>query len=418
LKESTYTVVPRRRPWHRRLVEASGDRLAGWGLKVARFDEESVFRAARRHTGLEDFGSEEYLTPLRILLEDCARDENIGFYGRMAMKALVVEGLINRLRIQRSLERHPEIRDVEIRSPLFVVGLPRTGTTLLHNLLAQDPAGRAPLLWELGSPWPRENAPPGPDRRIRLAQRRIDMLYRFSPSSAAVHEFHAEEPEECHHLFRNSMATQSFRALADVPEFSRWKLGHDMLAEYRYYRLQLQMLLWQRPATHLVLKFPGHAWHLDALLEIFPDACVVLTHRDPVKVVGSFCSMVTMVRQSVSKRIDTVALGQVLSQELETGIRRMMESRERLGGTNFFDVRYDDLMRDHVAMVREIYRHFGMPLTDEMQQGMQRWIDEHRQHRHGKHVYRLSDYGLTEAGIGERFGEYWERYGRPAGTPV
>jgi hypothetical protein len=413
VNEETYTAAPGCRPWHARLTDAIGERLMRWGVPVGRLTEESLCRAARRHTRLEDFGADDFRTPLRIVLRDFEEDENVGFLGRLAVRRMIVEGLVNRLRIEQALRRHPEILCVEIRPPLFVVGMPRTGTTLLHNLLAQDPEGRAPLLWELMSPWPLAKPRPGrPDPRIRRIRRQIEFLSRFSPKAArAIHEFHAEEPEECHYLFRNSMATQTFRAFADVPRFGRWKLEHDMIPEYRYYRRQLQMLLWQRGAGHLVLKFPGHAWHLDALLEIFPDARVVCTHRDPVKTVGSFCSMVATVRFAFSKRVDTVQLGRVLTLELETGLQRMMASREHADASRFFDVKYDALVQDPFRVVRDIYRHFDMPFSDETDRGMKRWLEEHRQHRHGKHVYHLSQYGLDEDELRERFAPYWQRFG-------
>ncbi len=372
--------------------------------------EESLCRSARRRTRLDDFGGEEFRLPLRLLLADLAEDENLGVVGRLAFRQVIVHGLVNRLRIAESLRRHPEIATVPVRAPLFVVGMPRTGTTLLHNLLAQDPTGRGPLLWELETPWPLPDPRRDrPDPRIRRTQRRIDRLSRFSPEGATIHEFHAEEPEECHYLFRNAMVTQTFLALADVPGFCRWKLSHDMLAEYRYYLLQLRMLLWQRPATHLVLKFPGHAWHVDALLAIFPDARVVFTHREPVEVVGSFCSMVARVRLAVSRDVDMHALGRLLADEIETGMRRMLAARERVDPSRFFDVRYADLVRDPGATVGEIYRHFGMPRAAEMGEAMERWLAEHRQHRHGKHVYRLSDYGLDEEYVRERFAFYYEQ---------
>ena len=416
MNEDTYTAGPGRRPWHGRLFEAIGERLMRWGVPVGRLTEDSLCRAARRQTRLEDFGADDFRVPLRVVLQDFAEDENVGFLGRLAVRRMIIEGLVNRLRIQEALRLHPEILSVEIRPPLFVVGMPRTGTTLLHNLLAQDPGGRAPLLWELINPWPLEKPRPGrPDPRIRRLHREIRLLSRFAPKAAtAIHEFHAEEPEECHYLFRNSMATQTFRAFADVPRFGRWKLDHDMIPEYRYYRRQLQMLLWQRPAGHLVLKFPGHAWHLDALLEVFPDARVVCTHRDPVKTAGSFCSMVATVRFAFSKHVDTVQLGRVLTRELETGLQRMMASRERADASRFFDVQYQDLVKDPFRVVHDIYRHFDMPLSEETTRRMERWLNEHRQHRHGKHVYHLSQYGLDENELRERFAPYWNRYGTPA----
>lgn len=413
VNEETYTAAPGRRPWHARLFDAIGERLMRWGVPVGRLTEESLCRTARRYTRLEDFGDDDFRIPLRIVLRDFEEDENVGFLGRLAVRRMIVEGLVNRLRIQEALRRRPEILSVEIRPPLFVVGMPRTGTTLLHNLLAQDPEGRAPLLWELMKPWPLDRPRPGrPDPRIRRIRRQLEFLFRFSPKGAsAIHEFHAEEPEECHYLFRNSMATQTFRAFADVPRFGRWKLEHDMIPEYRYYRRQLQMLLWQRPAGHLVLKFPGHAWHLDALLEIFPDARVVCTHRDPVRTVGSFCSMVATVRFAFSKHVDTVHLGRVLTREIETGLQRMMASRDRADPSRFFDVKYDALVQDPFRVVRDIYRHFDMPFTEETDRDMKHWLEEHRQHRHGKHVYHLSQYGLDEDELRERFAPYWQRFG-------
>lgn len=393
--------------WHGRLIEAIGGRLMRWGVPLATLTEESVCRTARRWTRLEHFGGDEFRQPLRILLDDLDRDRELSVIGRIAIRFIVVEGLINRLRIRDALERHPTICNVELRDPLFVVGMPRTGTTLLHNLLARDPDGRAPLLWELNTPWPRiDRRGRRPDPRIAKMQRRVKLMTRASPNGATIHEFHALEPEECHHLFRNSMATQTFRAFADVPGFMGWKLSHDMLAEYRYYRMQLQMLLWQRPAGHLVLKYPGHAWHLDALLEVMPDARIVFTHRDPADTLGSFCSMVSAVRQGMRRNFEPRKLGPLLAEEIEIGLRRMITWRDAADPSRFTDVRYDELVRDPAAEVQRVYAHFRAPFPRSMREEIERWLTRHRQHRHGKHEYRLSDYGLGEREVRERFAFY------------
>jgi hypothetical protein len=410
------TVRPLARRWHNRLLRACGERLVDWGFPGTGLNEEALCRAARRRARLEDFGGDEFVVPLRRVLRDFETER--GLVGRLALRGSIVEGLVNRLRIQEALKRHPEIRSVAVRRPLFVVGLPRTGTTLLHALLAQDPGGRALAAWELQQPWPLDGLRAGRvDPRIKEMRWRQGFINFVVPEARVVHDVEAEQPDECRLLFRNALA-DAWGLFGDVPEFQRWQLEHDMRAEYRYYRLQLQMLLWQRPAGYLVLKYPGHLWHLDALLETFPDACVVVTHRDPLEVVGSCCSLVALVRRALSKETDRARLGPSVLDGLVEGVARMMAVRERHDPRRFVDVTYDELTRDPLDVVQGIHDHFGLRGGEPMRRAMERWLAEHRQDRHGRHVYHLADYGLTEADVSQRFRAYSRRHLRKtlAGT--
>jgi len=389
------------------IVASASPRL---GMRLDWLDEERLLEKARRKCRLDDFGNEEFRLPLRLLLEDLRHDPTLGGMGRIMMRQVLLDGLCNRLRIEEAIARQPEIESTPLPRPLFVVAPPRTGTTLLYNLLALDPAGRAPQKWELDSPWPLADLPEGSvDPRIEKAQRGLDFAARVAPGLKAIHHFRADAPEECHALFRNSMATW-FREFSDVPGYTRWKLGSDMRTPYREYRRQLQLLFRQRPAGYPILKFPGHAWHLDALLEHFPDARLVFTHREPSQAIGSFCSMISEMRRAFHTPFDPIALGALLLEEVETGLQRMLEVRERLSSSQFIDVAYPELIADPWRTVVGIHDHFGAPPTDGMEAAIKSWLDGNRQHRHGVHSYDLADFGLSQAQIAERLSFYTSRF--------
>lgn len=407
------TIDEVRLPLPIRLVNRVGKNLQRLGFARIPLTVESLLATARERTKLSDFGDPEFLVGLRILLGDLERHGNLSFLGRFLAQQNVLRMLCNRLRIADDLKRHPEILDVPIERPLFIVGLPRTGTTLLHNLLAQIPGVRVPLLWELRYPSPpplleeRES-----DLRIAAVRREMKILDYLGPQLSLMHRMSAETPDECIHLLDLTFSSSELSCMGEsTPQYYAWILEKDRVPDYRYFRQLLQLLKWRCPGEPWIFKSPVHLSALDALCTVFPDANIVHTHRDPRQVVGSLCSLTGSARSINCERIDRSTVGQ---QELffsAGAMDRALQARASLGPDRFIDVHYSELTRDPLGMARTIFERFGYPLPPTADARMQRWLDENRQHKLGVHKYTAETFGLTPEVIDRRFAEYVERFG-------
>jgi hypothetical protein len=395
----------------RRDLAGAGADAPSEGGKAHR-SAESLLRAAEAATELDDWsGGAVFREPLEILVRSLDADAGLSAAGLAGLHANLTARLANRLRIQRDLRNHPEIGDVPIERPVFILGLPRTGTTLLHNLLAQDPTMRAPRLWELTSPSP----PPEVDHRdtdprIAATDAGLEALYQFVPELRAVHAMRANGPEECQWLMQNTLHCKVFEVAADVPMYAAWLARQDLVPAYRDYRRQLQLLTWRWRAERLLLKDPYHIWNLESLLAVFPDARIIQTHRDPVKVLPSFASLCAIVRSLHRDAVDLERLGRYWMSEMCVAVERASSARSSGRGV-FYDVRYLRLMQDPLATVREIYQRFEIAWSDTVERNMRGWLAENPPARHGVHRYDLSQFGLTHDDVRTRFSAYQEQFG-------
>jgi hypothetical protein len=310
-------------------------------------------------------------------------------------------------------KRHPEIDAGAIRRPLFVLGLPRTGTSILHELLAQDPGSRVPMSWEVMHPFPPpERATFETDPRIEAVDRHLAGIDRLVPDFKKMHPMGARLPQECVALTAHDFASMLFHTTHDVPSYQRWLETADLRWVYASHRRQLQYLQWRCPAERWVLKSPGHLWALEALLAIYPDACIVQTHRDPLKVIASLVSLVTLLRSLASDRIAPLAIAADWTARLAAGLEHTMAVRARglLPPERILDVAFGELVRDEIAMVRRIYAHFGMPLSAEAEARMRRFLAGNPADKHGRHTYTLAAAGLDPVAERRRYAAYQERF--------
>ncbi|MFA7602058.1 MAG: sulfotransferase [Novosphingobium sp.] len=375
---------------------------------------DEVLGAARARSGLEDIGDRAVLDGLERLLRAYETEARFTPQGAAMAYDELVTYLVVRMKVEDWLKKHPDLLHAPIDKPLFVFGLPRTGTTLAINLLAADPARRAFLRWEAYEPVP----PPMPDElhagpRYEAAQVKSDMSLQYAPQIAAIHHENADSPTECQFLMTPSFCAQVYEALADIPSWRQWFLHEaDYRPAFRFHKRMLQVLQ-QNTSGRWTLKNPWHPLFLEELTEVYPDAQLVMTHRDPAEVVGSCCSLIKYVRQIYSDDVDLKRIGSSFIDTFRIMIDRTLDFTAKRGADAIHHVQYADTLRDPIGTVRGIYEHFGEPLTPEAEAAMRAYLADNRQGKHGKHVYDLSEYGLSAAEVHDRFGDYIEAFGIP-----
>ncbi len=382
-------------------------------LPVVDLDPDSILAAAARQEGSRDWGDERFIEPLTRMLGEVDQPPFKPF-ARAFARSVGVRATAARIRIERLLGAHPEITAIPVQRPLFILGFPRTGTTLLQNLLAQEPGARALPFWELTNPTPLHT---DPIRDIALRRARaakdIRLATLAAPEMSAVHDISADTFEECWSLMANTFSVLNFDLAHGARGFGSWLLQSDMTWAYREYKRMLQILLHRQAAQTLVLKCPEHLWFLDALLEVFPDACIVWTHRDPMRSVASYSSMVTLSHRSDFGRVDPQELGAHIQHRFEQGVSRALAVRENSDPARFFDVAFEELTADPAAMVRAIRTHFELPVTDQGMGAVAAWLDSPRADGPGQHVYDAARYGLDLTSVPAGFQDYVERFEIP-----
>ncbi len=378
------------------------------------FSEEAVLEEARRSTGLTDFGDEGFREGLRVLLRTYDGAARFTEQGRKRNWRRVVQLLQNRLRLQEAFSKHPEIREREIRRPVVLTGLPRSGTSALFNLLAADPAARPLRLWEALFPWPMEGLEPGaPDPRRETVEQHYQKGREKNPEFTKIHYVAADNPEECVLALAHDFCDVQMGIEVMLEPYASWFPKQDFRRTYRYYRDLLKMLDWQRPGERWLLKSPAHLWALDILVERLPDVCIVLTHRNPLESVSSYCSM-TEALMSGRESFDRAELGPVVMEFYATSLDRGLAARARHDAARFVDVDYRDFVADPVGVAHRIYTHFGLPLPDRAQAALDAHARQNPQGKHGRHEYSLEQYGLSPERVRERFARYIESYRLPA----
>lgn len=387
-----------------RLVNALG-RLLGADSSGPGLDEEAVCRVAMRRTGLTDFGDPDFRDGLREVLASAARDARLTFLGRVAFRDWVVKNLVNRLLFAEARKRSPQRFTRPLIPPIIILGLPRSGTTLLHRLLALDPAHRGVPLWELLRPFPAGR----PDwRRLDVAWR-AGLQRALTPELDRKHFVRPDSPEECIWIQSLTFVSVSFWVLAPVYGYLEWYSERDRRAAYREYRLLLDVLQATDPERRLVLKAPAHTGALGILGETVPDALLIQTHRDPVVACTSLNSLTYSTHASVSDALDVHRMAEANVGFLARELGRNLAARDAAPAVH--DVHYEELIRDPVGTVKRIYTRFGLEWSEAYEARLLAYLREHPREEHGRHTYRARDFGQTEAAIAERFAAYSERFG-------
>jgi Sulfotransferase family len=398
-----------------RSVNAAG-RALGWiGIDLPSLDADTIARAACQRAGLEDFGDPGWREALDVLCLSLELEGNLTTFGRIAMRGLITNALEIRLRLIDWAKRHPEVRKEKIDPPWIVVGLPRTGTTLLSLLLGLDPEVRPLLHWETTAPVPPPDlATHAEDPRIAAAAKQVEQLSGLNPAVRAMHPMGATLATECVGFLFFDLRSLLIETQAHIPSYGRWLEKTDMHGAYAMHKLALQVLQSRVPTVAWSLKTPQHLWHLDTMLEFYPDARIVWTHRDPAKVVTSVASLNTSLQRMNVRANDPVAIGRDWNDKLHLAVTRGIEFDRRQNGRDWcHHLQYADLMDDPIAAVHALYAHFGARVSPLHARRMEVWMRERHQEAHGRHVYDPADFGLTNEGIAERYAEYRKRFAIP-----
>jgi len=375
---------------------------------------EDIIAAAQARTGLTEIGDRSVLVGLDNILRAYETEGSFSKAGRQMALDELVTYMSSRMRIEDWLARHPELLDRPIEKPLFVFGLPRTGTTLMINLLACDPARRSFLRWEIYEPTP----PARPDElhagpRYAERQALCEMALEHVPHIAAIHMEFADSPTECQFLMTPSFCAQVYEALADLPSYRQWFLHHaDYLPAFRFHKRTLQALQ-HYTGGRWTLKNPWHPLFLDTLIEVYPDAQLVMTHRDPAEVLGSCCSLIKYSRLVYADRVDLNAIGRDLLDTFRIMIDRQRAFRKKHGPAAIHDVHYVDTVRDPIGTMRNLYEVFNEELTPAALAAMNAYMAENPKGKHGKHEYSLAEYGLSAGQVRDELSDYIEEFAIP-----
>lgn len=375
------------------------------------FSADELEDGARVATGLDDFGSSYYREGLERTVDALNTEADLNDLGTVIQHATLSNALIQRLRVEDTYARHPEIDDEVIGGPVFVIGLPRTGTTALSQLVANDPQFRSLRTWESQACTPPpEAATQHTDPRIAQAAEGIAMMDEMFPRMRTMMSSEPEAATECQDLMGMSFRTFHFDGVVRVPGYLSWLMQCDMRETYIQHRRVLKLLQWHCPPNLWHLRTPVHMFALDALVEAYPQARFLWSHRDPAKVLASVCSLIHYVRSWSSDRDDARELGAEQLDAWAEAVRRAMDFRARTGDERFVDVSFADLQTDSVATVENAYERLGLEFSAGARARVGAWAEDHRPGSRGEHVYELADYGLTPDGVRERFGDYLATY--------
>lgn len=369
----------------------------------------ALMATAAERTGLTRWGDPGFRERLAVLCTALNDEAQLSASGVAVVFEQLVGNLVNRLRLEAMIEQHPEIEDITIDRPIVICGLPRSGTTHLHNLIAADPNIRSLSYWESLEPFPASDDPDEQGRRDRCAVG-LDLLDATMPEFKRMHEMTVDHAHEEIQLLANDISGMLFETTYRVPSFAAYYSSHDQLGSYRYLKRSLQALQWLRGGTRWVLKSPQHLEQFRALSEAFGDATFVVTHRDPVEVTRSMITMVAYGSRMACDHPDPAEIGRYWLGRVEDLLNGCVRDRGVLPAEQSIDVRFDEFMADEEATLRAIYEVADQPYDDDVRAAMAAFSAAHPRGRHGGITYDLADIGLDPDEVARRLSTYRDRF--------
>lgn len=374
---------------------------------------DALVEAAIKETGLDDFGGDSWREGLDVLVRDFNAGLAKGWMNQMGRDLCAkdsVHYLTRRLLVEEHHRQHPELAQRPIERPVFVMGIPRTGTTLLSNLLAADPARRSPLTWEIDEPVPPAAAgmlTTDPRALARLAQE--EEIRKVMPGVAKYYRGSAIYPNECVFFMAHDFKTLMIESKGRLPEYREFLFNCDMTSAYAWHRRFLQVLQHHNSGVWN-LKMPSHTLFLDALVKEYPDARLVWTHRDPYTATGSFCSLIRFAFSMTSDNPPLDWIAENCVWQAQQHYSRAMDFREKHGEDRVIDVHYADMLNDPMGTMRTLYGKLGDEFTPKAEAGIQAWLDDNPQNKFGRHEYELDEFGLSVEALKPVFARYESRY--------
>ena len=375
-------------------------------------DSKQIINAAKNQTNLEYFGNPLFLEGFECLVQSINEEADLNDIGMEAQQHRLIGILANLLRIENACIQHPEILTEEIKSPVVIVGLPRTGSTMTHRLLASDPRHTAMLWWEGRYPAMLDNEVRGhPNERMEMGKAEVEAVMQASPEALTIHPWDYNGADEEILLLEHTFLSTVPESFMRLPTYSKWVESQDHIHAYAQLKIMLQYLQWQNPGRgkkRWVLKSPHHLGFIDKLLKIFPDSKVIQTHRDPLKTVPSFCSMCSNLFEPLTNSYNKNAIGHHWAHKLAKVLNHCMEV-SNLNQENFLNLEFKKMIKDPILEMEEVYNFIEEDFTDQAENAMNAWKEEN-QHEMGAHQYSLEEFGLESSFIDSYFSEYINQY--------
>ncbi len=377
------------------------------------FTAGALCKQASEETGLSNFGNDDYRERLELIINGFKTEANLTAFGLFGRHATLLRYLKNRLLLEGLYDRHPEIDDVKVERPIIIAGLPRSGTTHLLNLISADPDIRSLPYWEALEPVLAEHekpAPGEPDPRLARCALVCEITNGMMPHFKRMHEMTVDHTHEEIDLLAIDFSTMYFENMGYMPSWVSHYLSHDQTPHYAYLKRILKALQWLRGGTRWILKSPQHLEQIRPIRNVFPDATLVFTHRDPVAIVASFATLAAYSARLSDAVIDLAEIGDYWARRIAQLLRATVDDREVAPASKSLDVLFHDFMADDAGTLRRIYHLADQPLPDRSVEALRRYRVDHPRGRHGRVLYDLADFGLDASELRERFRFYTERF--------
>lgn len=374
------------------------------------FSCDSILERARKKTGLNNFGNDNYIEVLDRLIDNVNKI-NMTPLGEFFIKLVIYRGAINRLKIEDYNEKNPAIKNISIDSPVFVVGFPRTGTTLLQNVLSCGEGYRSLYFWELVTPYPLSgNIKKDQKMRMNRANLMLQLFKLGAPELEIVHDIRINSKEECWILLANTLVLINFDLGTGLHEWNNWLMKMDRSWVYEEYKRLLQIQAHTVKTKKFVLKCPSHLWNIDSILKIFPDACIVWTHRNPADIIASTCSLVGLAKRFFFQSIDYCNIGNSVLNRFSDVVEKAIKFRDRIEDGRFYDVKFDRLIQNTPETVKNIKKYFGLEYNLDHKKEMQEYLKKSKKAKFRKHSYSLEQFYLNKDEVLERFDFYIKKF--------
>lgn len=398
-----------------RTLNTAGRILQGLGRSPPAFSPDRLIGSAQRRARLTNFGAWDFREPLERLVRAYEDEANLTPLGRLTAREQLVALLENLLYIERDRQSSPDIELRQISSPVFIVGLPRTGTTVLHNLMALDTTVRTPLTWEVMYPASAAATPDESRQAKRRAVRRLAWADRLMPDLKRIHPIGADLPQECVAITAQVFSSALFHTLHRVPSYQDWFENDSQTLAFDMHHRMLQHLQGSRGGDRWVLKNPAHLFSLTPLIDRYPDARLIQLHRDPLRTMSSIASLNTVLRRTFSDEVDPHEIGRDWCDRWARALLRFMDKRDTLPSDGFIDIAHEEISAEPLAAIEKIYDFLGWSLSDDARAAMNAFLAANPRNKHGEHRYSLEMYGLDRDTVISRFATYCERFGVPIG---